>query len=312
MLNFKGIHVTTITPFKSKTYELDLDGARENARFLVESDVSSIVPLGTVGEFASLSKDERLKLTEVVLDQINGKKMTVVGVSHTSFVEVIDFAKHAKDCGADAVLVIPPYYFKDREEGLISYLKLVSSKVDIGMVLYNVPGLSKINMTSTLLSKILDSVDGIVAIKDATKDLTQLADSIETIGTRVPVIAGAEELSYYGLLAGSPGATSGMANFAPDLVSEMFNSIRAGRHDRARSLFFDKMLKFRHLDVPGVLQGFPIQNVYIKEAMNLIGMPAGPVRPPLSRLSDERREELRRVLHGLNLTETSKNRITTI
>lgn len=301
MLNFEGIHVTTITPFKSKTYELDLDGARENASFLVESDVSSIVPLGTVGEFASLSRDERLKLTEVVLDQINGKKKTVVGVSHTSFVEVIDFAKHAKDCGADAVLVIPPYYFKDKEEGLISYLTLVSSKVDIGMVLYNVPGLSKINMTSTLLSRILDTVDGIVAIKDATKDLTQLADSIETIGRRVPVIAGAEELCYYGLLAGSPGATSGMANFAPDLVTEMFNSLRAGKHDRARSLFFDKMLKFRHLDVPGVLQGFPIQNVYIKEAMNLMGMPAGPVRPPLSPLSDERREELRRVLHGLNL-----------
>lgn len=250
MLNFEGIHVTTITPFKSKTYELDLDGARENARFLVESDVSSIVPLGTVGEFASLSKDERLKLAEVVLDQINGKKKTIVGVSHTSFVEVIDFAKHAKDCGADAVLLIPPYYFKDREEGLISFLKLVSSKVDIGMVLYNVPGLSKINMTSTLLSKILDAVDGIVAIKDATKDLTQLADSVETIGRRVPVIAGAEELSYYGLLAGSPGATSGMANFAPDLVTGMFDSIRAGRHDRARSLFFDKMLKFRHLTRP--------------------------------------------------------------
>lgn len=301
MLNFEGIHVTTITPFKSKTYELDLDGARENASFLVESDVSSIVPLGTVGEFASLSRDERLKLTEVVLDQINGKKKTVVGVSHTSFVEVIDFAKHAKDCGADAVLVIPPYYFKDKEEGLISYLTLVSSKVDIGMVLYNVPGLSKINMTSTLLSRILDTVDGIVAIKDATKDLTQLADSIETIGRRVPVIAGAEELCYYGLLAGSPGATSGMANFAPDLVTEMFDSLKGGKHDRARSLFFDKMLKFRHLDVPGVLQGFPIQNVYIKEAMNLMGMPAGPVRPPLSPLSDERREELRRVLHGLNL-----------
>ncbi|MBI3116711.1 MAG: dihydrodipicolinate synthase family protein [Thaumarchaeota archaeon] len=301
MLNFEGIHVTTITPFKSKTYELDLDGARENTRFLVESDVSSIVPLGTVGEFASLSRDERLKLAEVVLDQINGKKKTVVGVSHTSFVEVIDFAKHAKDCGADAVLLIPPYYFKDREEGLISYLKLISSKVDIGIVLYNVPGLSKINMTSTLLSKILDAVDGIVAIKDATKDLTQLADSIETVGRRVPVIAGAEELSYYGLLAGSPGATSGMANFAPDLVTEMFDSVKAGKHDRARSLFFDKMLKFRHLDVPSVLLGFPIQNVYIKEAMNFMGMPAGPVRPPLSPLSDERREELRRALHGLNL-----------
>lgn len=301
MLNFEGIHVTTITPLKSKTYELDLDGARENVRFLLESDVSSIVPLGTVGEFASLSKDERLKITEVVLDQINGKKKTIVGVSHTSFVEVIEFAKHAKDCGADAVLVIPPYYFKDREEGLISYLKLVSSKVDIGMVLYNVPGLSKINMTSTFLSKVLDTVDGIVAVKDATKDLTQLADSIETIGRRVPVIAGAEELSYYGLLAGSPGATSGMANFAPDLVTDMFDSMKAGKHDRARSLFFDKMLKFRHLDVPGVLQGFPIQNVYIKEAMNLIGMPAGPVRPPLSPLSDERREELRTVLHRLNL-----------
>jgi 4-hydroxy-tetrahydrodipicolinate synthase len=301
LFNFEGIHVTTITPFKNKTYELDLDGARENVKFLLDSDVSSIVPLGTVGEFASLSKEERMKVAEAVLDEVNGKKKTIVGVSHTSFVEVVELAKHAKDCGADAVLVIPPYYFKDREEGLLSFLGLVSSRVDIGIVLYNVPGLSKINLTSALISKILDNVDGIVAIKDATKDLTQLVDTVNTIGKRMPVIAGAEEISYYGLIGGSPGATSGMANFAPDLVTDMFDSIKAGKHDRARTLFFDKMLKFRHLDVPGVLQGFPIQNVYIKEAMNLIGMPAGPVRPPLSPLSDDRREELRRALHGLNL-----------
>ena len=296
--DFRGIHVTTVTPFK-RNFELDLPGAIQNVKFLLETEISSIVPLGTVGEFASLSNSERKKFVERVVDAINGKKMAIVGVSHTSHMEVIDLAKHAKDCGADAVLVIPPYYYRDKEEGLITFLELVSMKVDIGIVLYNV-GFSKVNLTSNLLEKILSQVDSVVAIKDSTKDITQFTDTVATIGKRIPVIAGAEEISYYGLLARSLGATSAMANFAPNLLTEMYKAVAKGDLKVASSLFFNRILKFRHLDVPSVLQGLPVQIAYVKEAMNMLGMAAGPVRPPLTPLTQEKRDELKRVLHELH------------
>jgi dihydrodipicolinate synthase/N-acetylneuraminate lyase len=160
-------------------------------------------------------------------------------------------------------------------------------------VVYNVPGLSKVSLTSALLTKILDKVDNIVAVKDATKDLTQLSDTIRTIGKRVPVIAGAEGISYFGLLAGSPGATSAVANFAPNLVVDMYRAIKNNEITTASSIFFEKILPFRHLDVPAVLQGIPIQNVYVKEAMNLLGMRGGRVRPPLTQLTAEKMDELK-------------------
>lgn len=301
MLKTSGIHVTTITPFK-ESFELDLEGAKENVEFLIGTGVSSIVPLGTVGEFASLTKEERKQVAECVVDAANGKKETIVGVSHTSFSEVIELAQHAKDCGADAVLLVPPFYYRDRDEGLIAFFELISRKVDIDLVLYNVPGFSKVNLTSSLLSKILDRVDNVVAVKDATKDLTQLADTIRIIGKRVPVIVGAEEISYFGLLAGSPGATSAMANFAPKLIVDVYDAISRDDVKTARSLFFDRVLLFRHLDVPGVVQGFPVQIAYVKEAMNLLGMHGGPVRPPLAQLPREKKEELRRVLTELGRT----------
>lgn len=298
MLNADGIHVTNVTPFKD-SLELDLDGLKDNVGLLCETGVTSIVPLGTVGEFASLTEEERKLVTECVIDAVNGKKTTIVGVSHTSFAEAVKLAKHAKDCGADAVLLVPPYYYKDRDDGLVSFFQLISNRVDIDMVLYNVPGLSKVNLTAPLLTKILDEVDNIVAVKDATKDLTQLIDTIRTIGKRVPVIAGSEEISYFGLLAGSPGATSAMANFAPDLVVEMYRAIKSHDITTASSIFFEKILPFRHLDVSAVMQGIPIQNVYVKETMNILGLCGGRVRPPLTQLTAERKDELKRFVAAL-------------
>src|SRR5436309_1405134 len=187
MLKASGIHVTTVTPFK-ESFELDLEGVKENIAFLLETEISSVVPLGTVGEFASLTKEERKQVTERVVDAVNGKKTTIVGVSHTSFAEVVELAKHAKDCGADAVLLVPPYYYRDRDDGLVS--------------------------------------------------------------------------------------------------------------------FFEKILLFRHLDVAAVLQGFPIQIVYVKEVMNLLGMHGGSIRPPLTQLTHEKKEELKRVLEVIGKSGT--------
>jgi len=303
LLDFSGIHVTTVTPFLEKTYEIDYEGLRSNIKFLSESDgITSLVPLGTVGEFSSVSTEERKKVTKIVVDAANGKKQVTVGVSHTNHVEVIEFAKYAKDCGADAVLIVPPtYYMKDRDEGLIKFLEVVSNSIDIGIMLYNVPGQSRTNLTTQLLLKILDKVNNIVAIKDATKDLSQLAETIKVVGRKVPVIVGAEELMYYGLIAGGTGATSSMANFAPEKLGQLIESHKAGNSKKARSLYFDFLVPFRHMDLPAVIQGIPIQIAQTKETMNLLGMAGGTVRPPLLPLTGEQRERLKTILADLDI-----------
>ena len=303
MLDFSGIHVTTVTPFLEKTYEIDYAGLRNNITFLSESEgIASVVPLGTVGEFSSVSTEERKKVTKIVVDAANGKKLVTVGASHTNHVEVIELARFAKDCGADAVLIVPPtYYMKDRDEGLIKFLELVSGSVDIGIVLYNVPGQSRTNLTPQLLLKILDKVNNIIAIKDATKDLSQLAETIKVVGKRVPVIVGAEELMYYGLIAGGIGATSSMANFAPDKIGDLLDLTNQAMTAKLRSIYFDFLVPFRHMDLQAVMQGIPIQIAQTKETMNLLGMAGGTVRPPLLPLTNEQRERLKLILADLDI-----------
>jgi 4-hydroxy-tetrahydrodipicolinate synthase len=303
MLDFSGIHVTTVTPFLEKTYEIDYGGLRNNITFLSESEgVTSVVPLGTVGEFSSVSTEERKRVTKTVVDATNGRKLVTVGVSHTNHVEVIELARYAKDCGADAVLIVPPtYYMKDRDEGLIKFLEIVSNGIDIGIVLYNVPGQSRTNLTPQLLLKILDKVNNIVAIKDATKDLSQLAETIKVVGRRVPIIVGAEELMYYGLVAGGIGATSSMANFVPEKIGQLIKSHKSGDDSKARSIYFDFLVPFRHMDLQAVIQGIPIQIAQTKETMNLLGMAGGTVRPPLLPLTGEQRERLKTILADLDI-----------
>ena len=303
MLDLTGIHVTTITPFNEKTFELDLHGLAENTRFLSESKgVTGLVPLGTVGEFSSVSTEERKKVIETVVSSASGRKTIIAGVSHTNHVEVIDLARQAKDCGADAVLIVPPtYYMRDNDEGLINFLEVVASKIDIGVVLYNLPQTSRSNLTPSLMLKVLDRVPGIVGLKDGTKDLSQLAESIKVIGKKIPVVVGAEELMYYGLVAGGKGATSSIANYSPDIVGDLIQSHLAGNDQRARSLYFDFVVPLRHLELTAVMQGIPVQIAQTKATMNLLGMAGGTVRPPLVPFSAEQKSRLKSLMDELKI-----------
>jgi len=306
LLDLTGIHVTTITPFKEKTLDVDLPGLAENTRFLSDSKgVTGLVPLGTVGEFSSVSTEERKKVVEMVVNSASGRKTIVAGVSHTNHVEVIELARHAKDCGADAVLIVPPtYYMKDSDEGLINFLEVVASKIDIGIVLYNLPQTSRTNLTPSLMLKLLDRVPGIVGLKDGTKDLSQLAESIKVLGKKIPVVVGAEELMYYGLVAGGRGATSSIANYSPDVIGELIQAHLAGNHDRARSLYFDFLVPLRHLELAAVIQGIPVQIAQTKATMNLLGMAGGTVRPPLVPFSAEQKSKLRTLMEELKIFST--------
>ena len=295
--------MTTITPFREKSLEIDVEGLAENTRFLSESrSVTGLVPLGTVGEFPSVSTEERKKVTEIVLDSTGGRKTVIPGVSHTNHVEVIELARHAKDCGADAALLVPPtYYMKDNEEGLINFLEVVTSKIDIGLVLYNLPQTARTNLTPWLMLKILDRVPGIVGLKDGTKDLSQLAESIKVVGKKIPVVVGAEELMYYGLVAGGKGATSSIGNYSPDIVGDLLKAHIAGNHEKARSLYFDYIVPLRHLELAAVMQGVPIQIAQTKETMNLLGMAGGTVRPPLVPFSPEQKIRLKALMEQLKI-----------
>lgn len=303
MLDLTGIHVTTITPFREKSLELDLPGLAENIRFLSESrSVTGIVPLGTVGEFPSASTEERKKVIQTVVDSASGRKTIIAGVSHTNHVEVIELARHAKDCGADAALIVPPtYYMKDNDEGFINFLEQVTGKVDIGIVLYNLPQTARINLTPSLMLRVLDRVPGIVGLKDGTKDLSQLAESIKVVGKRIPVVVGAEELMLYGLLAGGKGATSSIGNYSPEIVGDLIQAHLTGNYEKGRSLYFDYVVPLRHLELAAVMQGIPIQIAQTKETMNLLGMAGGTVRPPLVPFSAEQKIRLKALIEQLKI-----------
>jgi 4-hydroxy-tetrahydrodipicolinate synthase len=145
-----------------------------------------------------------------------------------------------------------------------------------------------------------------VGLKDGTKDLSQLAETIKVVGDKIPVVVGAEELMYYGLIAGGKGATSSIANYTPDVVGDLIRAHEAGNHAKARSLYFDYMVPLRHMDLPAVTQGIPIQIAQTKETMNLMGMAGGVVRPPLVPLSDQQKTRLRQILEELKILAAPK------
>ena len=172
---------------------------------------------------------------------------------------------------------------------------------DIGIVLYNLPQTARINLTPSLMMKVLDRVPGIVGLKDGTKDLSQLAESIKVVGKRIPVVVGAEELMYYGLVAGGKGATSSIGNYSPEIVGDLIQAHLAGDYEKAHSLYFDYVVPLRHLELTAVMQGIPIQIAQTKETMNLLSMAGGTVRPPLVPFNGEQKIRLKALMEELEI-----------
>jgi 4-hydroxy-tetrahydrodipicolinate synthase len=298
MLHLPGAYTALITPM-TKTGEVDYEGFRELVRFQIREGIDGLVPLGTTGETPTLEEDEEEKLIRIAVDETRGKVPLVIGAGSNSTKYAVKYTRRAKDLGADAALVVTPYYNKPNDEGLFRHFEAVAA-AGIPVIIYNIASRTGKNI-STPLMKRLAGIPGIIGVKEASGDINQMGDIIQEIalprqagGKPFTVLSGDDAFTLPLIALGGDGVISVISNLVPARVAALAKAALAGNYAEARKLHYELL--------PLAKAAFVETNpVPIKTAVTWAGLPGGPVRLPLAPLSPSGEKPLREALEGLGI-----------
>ncbi len=298
---FDGLMPAMVTPFDERE-DVDLVAAEAVVERFLEAGVSGISPLGSTGEASHLTADERKRFAEEIVRMVGGRVPLVIGVGATGTRETVELARHAERVGADAVLVVSPFYWKVGEEGLFRHFAAVAESVDVPVVIYNLPMLTGIDLSPALISRLAEKRPNVVGLKDTVTEYNHLVSVLREVKPARPdfsVLCGWEDLILPSLLAGADGSICAFANVAPRLFVDLVGSARSGDLTTAAELH----RKVLTLVTLGAHSDPPISA--IKLAMRRLGVPISPtVRGPALPATDE--ETVEAVLWDVGLLEASK------
>lgn len=287
----KGSIVAIVTPFKKgKVDEKALGGLIE---WHIKQGTNAIVPCGTTGESATLDYEEHYRVIQFTVEAVNKRVPVIAGTGANATDETIMITKKAKKTGADAVLLVTPYYNKPTQEGLYRHYKEVADAVDIPMVLYNVPGRTAVNMLPSTVARLAE-FKNVVAIKEATGDMKQVSEIIRLCGDKIALISGDDFTTLPLLALGGKGAISVSANVAPKEMADMCSHWMNGNHDKARALHY----KLEPLNAAMFIETNPIP---VKTALAFMGKIKEEFRLPLCEMAPANREKLKKALEDLKL-----------
>ena len=289
---FRGSMVALITPFDNEG-RFDENTYRELIEFQIENGTDVLVPCGTTGESATLSYGEHDRVIRACVEQVRGRRPVLAGTGSNATHEAIDISQRARELGADGVLLVTPYYNKPSQEGLYLHYRQVADRVHLPQVLYNVPGRTGINMTAETVLRLAE-VPNIVAIKEASGNLTQISEIIAGAGDRLDVISGDDFLTFPMMACGAKGVISVTANIMPKEVKALVTAVNENRWEEARRLHLELLPLHRAM----FLESNPVP---VKTASAMMGKCNGVLRLPLSPLSDGNREKLSQILHKYQL-----------
>ncbi len=230
---FKGSLVALITPFKDG--ELDEPAFRKLVGWQIEQGTRGLIPVGTTGESPTLSHDEHKRVVEICVDEAGGRVPVIAGAGSNSTAEAVDFTRHAKAAGADAVLHVTPYYNKPTQEGLYRHFTAIADAVDIPVIIYNIPPRSVIDMTVPTMTRLAQHPN-IVGVKDATQDLVRPLQTRRAIGPDFCQLSGEDATIVPYLSQGGHGCISVTCNVAPGPLSSMHEAWWDGDYDTVRSI----------------------------------------------------------------------------
>jgi len=283
---FKGSITALVTPFKHD--EIDEKALKGLIEFQIKNGSDAIVPCGTTGESATLSYEEHERVVELAIE-FAGKKIPVIaGTGSNSTKETIMLTEHARKAGADAALLITPYYNKPTQEGLYQHYKAVAEDVDIPIILYNVPGRTGVNMLPETVAR-LSEIKNIVGIKEATGSLQQVSDTIEMARKGFLILSGDDFTTMPILALGGHGVISVTSNIAPKGVRQMCDAFFAGDIAKTRKLHY----KLQPLHRAMFIETNPIP---VKTALAMMGKIEEEFRLPLVKMEEANRKKLRKAL----------------
>ncbi len=282
-----GSIVALVTPMGADG-AIEWEALKRLVDWHVEQGTNAIVSVGTTGESATLDVDEHIEVMRRSVEWAGGRIPIIAGTGGNATSEAIELTRAAKELGADACLLVAPYYIKPTQEGLYRHFRAIAEAVDIPQFLYNVPGRTACDISNDTVLRLAD-IDNIVGIKDATGDVPRGAELIAALNGRMAVYSGDDDTALELMLAGAKGNVSVTANVAPALMAQMCAAAVAGDETRARELNAQMALLNQRL----FLESNPIPVKWALQQMGLIG---SGIRLPLTPLSESAHEPLREAL----------------
>ena len=291
---FKGSNVALITPFKNDM--LDIDAYIKIIHFHLNNGTSGLVPAGTTGESPTLSHKEHQQVIEISIKESNGKIPIIAGTGSNSTAEAISLTSHAEKAGANAALVVTPYYNKPTQEGMYQHYKAINDSCGIPVLIYNIPSRSVIDMSVDTMARLYE-LKNIIGVKDATGDLDRVNKQKEKMGSEFIQLTGNDENALEFNKRGGVGTISVTANIAPKLCSEFqkfSKSINKEELEQAESL--DKILQPLHDSM--FIESNPSP---VKYAAKILGLCGEDVRLPLVKTTDPTKVIVEKALKSAKL-----------
>ncbi|MCL2440599.1 MAG: 4-hydroxy-tetrahydrodipicolinate synthase [Treponema sp.] len=298
MTDFRGAYTALVTPM-TKTGEVEYEGFRELVRFQIVEGIDGIVPLGTTGETPTLDENEEEKLIKIAVEEASGKIKIIVGAGSNDTRHMIKYVERAKRLGADAALVVTPYYNKPNDDGLIRHFE-AAANVGIPIIIYNIASRTGRNIPVSLMQKIAE-IPNITGVKESSGDITQMGDIIKEIAMprktsaeRFWVLSGDDSFNLPLSSIGGDGVISVISNLVPAKVKALTKAALEGKINEARAIHFELL--------PLMKAAFVETNpIPIKQALTWAGLPAGPARLPLGKLAPSSEALLKKTMLDMGL-----------
>jgi len=290
---FGRLLTAMVTPFDADL-KLDLNQAQKLAVDLVKRGNDGLVVSGTTGESPTLTKQEKLELFTAVLGALMGKASVIANVGNNNTADSVEFAQAAEAVGVDGLMAVVPYYNKPPQEGLYRHFKAIAEAVDIPLILYNIPGRSVINMDATTILRLAHDVENIVAVKEASGKLDQIAEIAANSPEGFAVYAGDDEITVPLMGLGGYGVIATIGNLTPENMREIVYSMATGDHTKALAC---------HLKLQPLMKELFITTnpIMVKAGLKLQGFDAGGLRLPLIDANEAQIASLKKVMEAVGV-----------
>lgn len=267
-----GVIPALVTPF-TKKFEVDEKALQRLIDYVIENGVTGVVPCGTTGEFVNMTTEERVRIVEATIDHVNGRVPVYAGTGDAGTKKAIEFTKHAEDAGADAALVVSPFYFKPTDKELYEHYVEIAESVSLPIILYNIPQVTGVEIPWWVVEALAE-IDNVVGIKDSSGNLPYMMALFEKVYGKISIICGHDEVAMAALAAGADGLILASANLIPDVWKQIYEAVKKGDLEEARRLQRKAQTLVRII----VRQG---GGLAVKVGLNMMGLEVGTARRPL-------------------------------
>ena len=298
-INLKGMGVALITPFKEDE-SVDYDALSRLIEYQIKNGVDYLVVLGTTAETPTLTEEEKDKILQLVIERIKGRVPIVLGLGGNNTKGIVDTLKNKNFTGVDAILSVVPYYNKPSQEGIYQHYKAIASATKLPVILYNVPGRTGVNMTPETIAYLTKHVENIVAVKEASGNISQIAKVAQLCGDSCDIYSGNDDQIVPILSLGGKGVISVLSNVAPRETHDIVAKFMAGDVAGSRELQLKALPVIEKLFCE-------VNPIPVKAALNMLGWEAGPLRMPLTEMEPEHQAQLKEAMAAFGIKAKGEN-----